>query len=196
MHEVRTRWQVIILVLGCSCTRSGSTEARDEEPKQERAPSPVRVDHQPPPFEFSAAFSLWIAPSEVRVVRGIERAVAPASVVGRVDPAKAEEHLLPPVKDGVARIIAETTENGDRFVSYFNALPAKMEHPARLVIDTQVPFSTIVDSLYSIGKAGSSGLELVVAGPDGPGSITAVPPVWCKRDQPREGPTCVVPRLA
>jgi hypothetical protein len=159
---------------------------------EEAAPPLVRVGRLPI-SSIRPTLSVWVTRHEVRVVRGVEGSVRRDRVEASANPVDARQHMLAPVHDAVARILAEAPKD-DRFVSYYNNGAARVEHAVHMVVDVDVPISTVVDVVYSTGRAGITGYAFALEGSDGAGTIEIVPPQIDHTADP-EGPTCVLPRF-
>jgi hypothetical protein len=168
-------------------------DAADALVLEEAAPSLVRVGALPT-ANILPLLSVWVTTREIRVVRGVEQSVPSDRVEARASPHDARDHMLAPIHDGIARIVAESSED-DRYVFYYNNGAARVEHAARLVVGGDVLISTLVDVVYSAGRAGLSGYAFALEGPEGPGAIEIVHPQLRDPSAAADGPKCVLPRF-
>lgn len=112
--------------------------------------------------------TLVVTPLEVVVQRGSAATLVPSQILGRFDPTTATEHLIPSLTERLVEFLAteETRANGWPDV-------------ALLVIDADVTMGTLVDVLYSSGRAGLAAYEFAVDTDDGPRGLSVVPPQLC-----------------
>jgi hypothetical protein len=158
---------------------------------EEAAPPLVRVGRLPI-STVRPTLSVWVTRHEVLVVRGVEGSVRRDGVEASANPVDARQHMIAPVHDAVARILAETPT--DERLARSNNGAASFEDGARMVVAGDVPFSTLVDVVYSAGRAGVTAYAFALEDSTGAGAIEIVPPQIDHTAEP-DGPTCVLPRF-
>lgn len=126
--------------------------------------------------------SIWVTADEAIVLEGRTREADPRLVLARTDPKKTTKHLIGDVYDAVAaRLEKLDASRGD-----------KGAHSVYLAIEGDVPMSTVIDVMYSTGRAGITAWEFATKEKAGPGSIRVAPP-FCYPDQPAQ--RCIQPTV-
>lgn len=127
--------------------------------------------------------TLFVTPHEVIVQRGASASILPSEVIGRYNPATASEHLIARMTERLAEVLAES-ERGDDLRS----------RTALVVLTPDVTMGTLIDVLYSSGRAGMFGYELAVDTEAGPRALSLLPPRTCA-EPGAGGDLCVRPQI-
>lgn len=135
-------------------------------------------------FEILALpVTLWVTPHEVIVLRGAATTLDRSRILGRFDPSSATEHLVPALHERLLEVLAHEETRASRWPDV-----------ALVVLDGSATMGTLVDVLYTSGRAGMAAYEFAVDTDEGPRGLSVVPPRTCERHG-AAGDACVRPQI-
>ncbi len=208
MLEVRCvaallRWSVrasLSLLALASCL-GGCSRREPHAPERPSPPSPAPPPVAAPPTHDEDALTLvhveargtfeilelpvtlWVTPREVVVLRGAATTLVPSRILGRFDPTTATEHLVPTLHGRLVEVLAHEEARQSRWPDV-----------ALVVLDGSVTMGTLVDVLYTSGRAGMAAYEFAVDTDEGPRGLSVVPPRTCERHGAADD-SCVRPQI-